>query len=342
MIPESEILAIDEEGFPLFGELRVQDPEVGRELLLNLAKNDFGVYRTELDDKKYWVENFDAPLVVQNFNSAGHLIFPYELELQFLPNTLRLDEWDRFHGSTQDGVSWVFSRKAQAEFFNLLESFDDESVTFKGETFEPEVWLQNEKAVQSPKFWTDRYQTQATGWELQAPAPALVEMLPRMKWPRSRVLILGCGSGNDAAYFAEKGHVVTAVDFSEKALADAQKKYSHLTNITWLQSDIFKLPQSFENSFDIVFEHTCYCAIDPTRRNDLVKKWVQVLVPGGHLMGIFFVNDKMTGPPFGGSEWEVRERLRKKFQFNFWGRWRNSTEKRTGSELFVFAQKKLA
>lgn len=342
MIPETEILAIDEEGFPLFGELRVQDPEIGRELLLNLSKNDFGVYRTEADDKRYWVENFDAPLVVQNFNSTGHLIFPYELELQFLPQTLSVDEWDRFHGSTQDGISWVFSRKAQAEFFNRLESFDDDSVTFNGETYEPEVWLQKERAVRSSQFWTDLYQNQSTGWELQAPAPALVEMLPRMKWPRSRVLILGCGSGNDAAYFAEKGHVVTAVDFSEKALAEAQKKYSHLTNITWLQSDIFKLPPSFDNSFDIVFEHTCYCAIDPALRNELVKKWVQVLVPGGHLMAIFFVNDKMTGPPFGGSEWEVRERLRKKFQFNFWGRWRNSPEKRTGAELFVFAQKKLA
>lgn len=341
MIDEKSVLIIDEDGFPLFGELRVADPEVGRDLLLNLKRNDFGVFTTELEGKTYYVENFDEPLVVQSFNEdEGTLIFPYEFDLDFLPETLTVDEWDRFHGRTRDGIPWVFSRKAQAMFFDALEEFDDDSITYQEKTYEIPAWLDTEEPVEKSKFWTDLYLKNEGRWELDAPAPALKEMLPRMKWPKSRVLVLGAGSGNDAAYFAEKGHVVTAVDFSEEALAQAKKKYGHLENINWVQSDIFKLPKEFQNSFDVVFEHTCYCAIDPTLRNQLVKTWIQCLVPGGHLLGVFFVNDKPKGPPFGGSEWEVRERLKKTFQFNFWGRWRDSVPNREGAELFVFAQKR--
>lgn len=341
MIDEKSVLIIDEEGFPLFGELRVADPEVGRELLMNLRRNDFGVFKTELEGKSYWVENFDEPLVVQSFKEDDNsLLFPYEFEFEFLPETLTVDEWDRFHGRTRDGIPWVFSRKAQAQFFEALDEFDDDSITYQEKTYSVPPWLGPSDEVQKSQFWSQLYQNKEGKWELDAPAPALKEMLPRMKWPRSRVLVLGCGSGNDAAYFAEKGHVVTAVDFSSEALTQAKNKYGHLENIHWIQSDIFKLPREFEQSFDVIFEHTCYCAINPAQRNQLVKKWLQCLVPGGHLMGVFFVNDKAVGPPYGGLEWEVRERLRKSFQFNFWGRWRNSSERREGSELFVFAQKK--
>lgn len=341
MIDEKSVLIIDEDGFPSFGELRVADPEVGRELLMNLRRNDFGVFKTELEGKVYFVENFDEPLVVQSFNGeTGTLRFPYEFDLDFLPQTMTVDEWDRFHGRTRDGIPWVFSRKAQAMFFDALEEFDDETITYNGIEYEIPEWMSATKPVDSSKFWTDLYVNKEGKWELDAPAPALKEMLPRMKWPRSRILILGCGSGNDAAYFAEKGHVVTAVDFSEEALNQARAKYGNFDNIQWVQADAFNLPKNFANSFDVVFEHTCFCAIDPELRTDLVKAWSQCLVSGGHLIGIFFVNDKPSGPPFGGLEWEIRERLKKNYQFHFWGRWHDSVPNREGSELFVFAQKR--
>ncbi len=341
MIDEKSVLIIDEEGFPHFGELRVSDPEVGRELLENLRRNDFGVFTTELEGKSYFVENFDEPLVVQSFNEDDNkLLFPYELDLDFLPETLRVDEWDRFHGRTRDGIPWVFSRKAQAMFFEALDEFDDDSITYLETTYEIPSWLDESEDVKSAKFWSDIYTKNEGKWELEGPAPALKEMLPRMKWPKARVLILGCGSGNDAAYFAEKGHVVTAVDFSEAALLQAKSKYGHFENIQWLQADLFNLPKNFTGGFDVVFEHTCYCAIDPKLRTKLVKTWIQCLVPGGHLMGVFFVNDKPAGPPIGGLEWEVRERLKKNFQFNFWGRWRDSAANREGSELFIFGKKR--
>jgi hypothetical protein len=50
--------------------------------------------------------------------------------------------------------------------------------------------------------------------------------------------------------------------------------------------------------------------------------------------------DNMQGPPFGGTEWELRERLKKYFHFIFWGRSHESIQRRDGKELTVYAQKK--
>jgi SAM-dependent methyltransferase len=153
-------------------------------------------------------------------------------------------------------------------------------------------------------------------------------------------LVMGCGSGHDAAYFARLGHVVTAVDISEEAVQRARANYGDLENLKVLQADAFHLPDEFKARFDLVFEHTCYCAISPERRNELVKVWRRALVPGGDLLGVFFVNEMRSGPPFGGSEWELRERLKADFNFLFWTRWRHSLEKRKSKELVIYAKRR--
>jgi hypothetical protein len=49
--------------------------------------------------------------------------------------------------------------------------------------------------------------------------------------------------------------------------------------------------------------------------------------------------ERRTHPPFGGTEWELRQRLKKYFHFIFWGRWQNSIDRRNGKEVLVYAQK---
>ncbi|MES2965569.1 MAG: class I SAM-dependent methyltransferase, partial [Bdellovibrionota bacterium] len=130
--------------------------------------------------------------------------------------------------------------------------------------------------------------------------------------------------------------------FSEEAIARAKATYGHLPDLTFIKGDAFHLPPSMDQAFDIVFEHTLYCAISPDRRNELVRAWRRALVETGHVMGVFFAFDKPAGPPFGGSEWEIRARLLKTFRSLYWQRLKNSTEARLGIELFVYAQKRSA
>ena len=165
-------------------------------------------------------------------------------------------------------------------------------------------------------------------------------MTPRLKLPKSRILLLGSGEGHDAAFFArEGGHIVTAVDFSPEAIRRSKALYGHLSNLTFLQQDVFSLPSTFDHNFDVIVEHTCYCAIPPTKRAQLAKIWSRLLAPQGLIMGIFFTMDKHQGPPFGSTEWEIRERLRKNFRFLLWTRWDKSIESRKNLETFVLAQK---
>lgn len=339
----TRFLAIDEEGYVLFDEVRVTDEDVGLEILESLQRLETGSWVATSGGETAFVEAFDEPLVATNISRDGKIWkieAPYGFSAPFDPASLKADEWDRFHGVTEKGTAFIFSRAAQNTFFRSLDEFDDESVTIDGNRFEiPPLYDRAEKDVDNPDWWTSIYhESGRPGWDLAAPVPELKEMLPRLKLNKSRVLVLGCGEGHDAAEFAREGHIVTAVDFSAEALSRAKTHYGALKNVTWVQSDVFELGPEYDNSFDVIFEHTCFCAIDPERRTELVKLWKRALVPGGHLMGVFFAVHKLTGPPFGSSEWELRERLKKHFRFIFWGRWRRSLPRRQGGELFVYAQ----
>jgi len=341
-IPE-HFLQIDEEGYALQGDLRVTDKEVGLRLLATLKLVGDGTLVAKYGVHDVIIEAFDEPYIGQMISNKGgkwFLTLPYGFEIEFNPQSLTVDEWDRFHGYAENGIPFVLSRKAQAELFNLADEYDDDGLTLDGDRLEVPPYWQEEKDLQQSQYWCKIYQGEdEPGWNLKQPAPAFVDMLPRLRLSRSRVLVLGCGDGHDAAFFAQNGHVVTAVDFSASALERAKKNYGHFENIRWIQSDVFKLPSEFDNSFDIIVEHTCYCAVSPTLRNKLVQTWRRCLVDGGHLMGVFFVMEKRRGPPFGGSEWELRQRL-KLFQPIFWGRWQKSIEKRQGKELFLYMLKK--
>lgn len=335
---------IDEEGFVLINEVRIKDDSLSEEILAHLEFAPNGALVSRYKGEAVAVEAFDQPLValdVSVLSGQWKIHLRYSAEMKFELSALCLDEWDRFHGETTKGIPFVLSREAQENFFNLLDSFDDDSITFQGTHHMIPAYFAEDSAVEVSKYWTDIYHQESNpGWNLGEPAEALKDMLPRLKLPKSRVLVVGCGEGHDAAFFAKSGHVVTAIDFSEEAVARAIKNYGDLPGLTFLQKDVFNLGAEFQRAFDIVFEHTCYCAINPTKRNLLIKVWRNVLHDQGQLMGVFFTMYKRKGPPYGGSEWELRHRLQNYFQFIFWGRWQKSLPSRQGKELFILAHKK--
>ena len=335
---------IDEHGYFKLDDARLTDVELGADWLARLSIDARGrALLARPGEPVSLVEAFDEPFVaaaVEGPVAGGWRVrMPYGYVEPFALATLSVDEWDRFHGRTNRGIPFVLSRSAQAEFFERVDEFDDDGVTVAGERTAIGPWLRDDAALGTPDFWSKIYREKAPGWELDAVSPVFAAFVPRLKLPKCRVLVLGAGSGNDAAFFADLGHVVTAVDFSEEAIVRARAKYGHKSELRFVRADVFDLPAAMTGAFDLIVEHACFCAVNPVRRAELVRVWRRCLAEGGHVLGLFFTIDRRRGPPVGCSEWELRARLQNLFRTLYWFRSRNSLEARAGQEVLVYVQK---
>jgi SAM-dependent methyltransferase len=146
-----------------------------------------------------------------------------------------------------------------------------------------------------PAFWESRYRDHVTPWDA-GETPERLRVYARTLKPGVRILIPGCGSAYEAAYLAQQGFDVLAIDFSPAAVAAAQNLLKDRRDIARL-ADFF----SFEadDRFDVIYERAFLCALPRTRWKDYAARCAQLLKPGGLIAGFFFFDDSPRGPPFG-------------------------------------------
>lgn len=170
--------------------------------------------------------------------------------------------------------------------------------------------------------WQNQYATGQTPWDRGAPAPALLAYLAAHP-VTGRVLVPGCGTGQDVKALAQAGAVeVTGLDLAPLAVERAQQFLADTPHTQVLLGDLFTVchTPSLAGQFDLVWEHTCYCAIPPARREDYVSAVAAALKPGGHLLGVFYLNpwdkdeDQTQGPPFGTGLDELRQMMETRFR----------------------------
>lgn len=163
-------------------------------------------------------------------------------------------------------------------------------------------------AAAAASHWDQRYRQGADGWELGRPAPPLEQFLrrhPLAPQPPGQVLVPGCGRGHEAVLLEELGFSVIGLDFSAEALREARSLHGpDRARLRWLQADLFD-QRALEaaglapGSLTGIVEHTCFCAIDPGRRDDYIATVRRLLAPGGWLLGLFWCHRKPGGPPWG-------------------------------------------
>lgn len=161
--------------------------------------------------------------------------------------------------------------------------------------------------------WEERYQMDDTPWDQAEAAPGLIDWLKKATLKKdSRILVPGCGRGHDASAWAKAGFETTGLDLSNQALSEARVLYEELPNLAFFPGDFFSdVP---EHPYDLVFEHTLYCAINPNRRDEYVDALVKWLKPGGHFLSIHFLFPlSAEGPPFGASREEIIDRFKESF-----------------------------
>ena len=192
--------------------------------------------------------------------------------------------------------------------------------------------------VSDPKFWDTAYDEKRDGWELGDVTPPIARVLRDEIHGPGRAIVLGCGRGHEVRAAARAGFDVVGVDFAEQPIADAAKMTPPdlAKRITWSRADIFALED--EAAFDLLIEHTSYCAIDPKRRDEWMRVARKVLKPGGTLLAIFYAHERPGGPPYSTTREDARAALeRNGFRIERSETPEDSIERRRGAEFLVIA-----
>lgn len=155
------------------------------------------------------------------------------------------------------------------------------------------------------EYWEARWQSGDTPWDKGRAHPALEEWLRAARFPKdSSVLVPGCGAGHDVRAWSRAGGQAWGLDISETAIYDARRQS---IGEKYQLGSLFSPPSSWLETFDFVFEHTCFCAIDPKFRPEYAKSVTSLLRPGGKMVAVFYLNPDHDedGPPYRTSQEEL-------------------------------------
>ncbi len=180
-------------------------------------------------------------------------------------------------------------------------------------------------------YWQQRYEAGYTGWDLGHISRPLKRMIDQIDDKTLKILVPGAGNGYEVAYLHEQGFSnVFLLDWAALPLEHFAEKYPDFPEERLLHLDFFSLDREFE----LVLEQTFFCALDPVKRPDYVRKMWEILVPKGQLMGLLFnvplFDDR---PPFGGSEKEYHLLFSGKFHIEYLAPCEYSEPDRQGMEL---------
>jgi len=107
-----------------------------------------------------------------------------------------------------------------------------------------------------------------------------------------RALDLACGAGRSAIWLAERGWTVTAVDFSDEALAMARQARP---DVDWVLADL----RDYEpepGAYDLAL--VLYLHVSEDERRTILRRAAQSLAPGGILLVVGHdVENLGTGAP---------------------------------------------
>ncbi len=188
--------------------------------------------------------------------------------------------------------------------------------------------------------WQEKYLANDTPWDKGEASPGLVDFLNSRPLAPGSVCVPGCGLGHDARAWAARGFQAVGVDFAPAAVeAAASRALAERNAARFSCADFLRDTPSME--FDWVFEHTCFCAIQPEQRADYVRAVDRSLKPGGRYLAVNYLIPDVQGPPFGTSREELLERFSGTFKLR--EEWMpRSYSNRTYLELMMLWEKRRA
>lgn len=144
--------------------------------------------------------------------------------------------------------------------------------------------------------WETLWNVGNTPWDAGKAAPELELALrhgPLGAGTKRRALVVGSGSGWDALALHNHGYEVTALDLAKGAHSELAGR-----NIRRVTADFFTFKPA--SQFDLVWDYTFLCAIDPPMRTRWADRMSQLIAPSGELAALVFPQVERTesGPPY--------------------------------------------
>jgi SAM-dependent methyltransferases len=166
----------------------------------------------------------------------------------------------------------------------------------------------------SQDYWENLYQTGEMRWEKGEPSPGLVDFLSaHPDLTKGTVAVPGCGTGHDVRAWARSGFDAYGFDIAPTGIRMAREKTAAAgLNAIFQQTDFLKDEPPMR--FDWLFEHTLFCAIQPSERDAYVDAVLRWLKPGGFYLAVNYFIPDTDGPPFGTDRAEQIRRFSPHFE----------------------------
>ena len=148
--------------------------------------------------------------------------------------------------------------------------------------------------------WDERYATGEAPWDVGQPDEHLVRFVESGRVPKGRALEVGCGTGTNALFLADRGFEVVGLDVSSLAIERAQGKASGVTACRFHCQD-FLHDETPGGPFELVFDRGCFHIFDEAaERARFAERVAALLGPQGvwlSLIGSTEGAERLEGPP---------------------------------------------
>jgi len=129
-------------------------------------------------------------------------------------------------------------------------------------------------------------------WDIGRPQKVFVEAADQIT---GSTIDVGCGTGENALFFASRGRKVTGIDFLERPIAEAKQKAKERGLVaTFLVMDALHLadmPQLFDSAIDCGLFHV----FSDEDRHKYVSGLASIVRPGGRLFLMCFSDKEPPG-----------------------------------------------
>lgn len=153
--------------------------------------------------------------------------------------------------------------------------------------------------MSEPRDWNEHYATGLLPWDTGAPDEQLVLAVERGVLPRGRALEIGCGTGTNALWLAQRGWTVVATDVAPLAIEAARKKVSKGARVELVVLD-FLAQDPPTAPYDLVFDRGCFHCFEEADRARFAARVAALLAPRGQWLSLIGSTEgppRDTGPP---------------------------------------------